>query len=253
MNTKTKIKEKLEKVVKNHERHINQDKPFNPRTHAIVYIIFETVTYKAYVGQTCKTMSKRFQQHCKDAKCKKEPQSKLHPAILKYGKDNFNFLILEIVPIHQVSAKEKEYIAFFNSKEDGYNATIGGEGKGGQIDIKEVERLFKEKMLIKDIARKMNCDRGTVSNILAELGTNPRDNRTKIQGHAVYMCDAKTHEIIKEFPSESDAGRWIQENDPRYTNHKLKALADKIGKVANGERKTAWDYHWKFVDNEENT
>jgi hypothetical protein len=50
----------------------------------------------------------------------------------------------------------------------------------------------------------------------------------------------------KEFESSFAAAEWL--NDYRFSNtKKIKVIADKIRLCANGKRKTAYDYRWKFV------
>ena len=47
----------------------------------------------------------------------------------KYGIDIFSIDIIEEVPIEQLSDKEQYWIQYYNSYNNGYNATIGGDGK----------------------------------------------------------------------------------------------------------------------------
>lgn len=55
-------------------------------------------------------------------------RSKLKKALLKYGFDSFELFILDICPDHDsLNELEKEYIKFYNSVENGYNCTHGGD------------------------------------------------------------------------------------------------------------------------------
>ena len=90
-----------------------------------VYLITNLINGKRYVGQTSKSLEKRFRGHCIKSGC-----LLINRAIQKYGKSNF-----VIEPIIEVDTKdltdefEKEYIVRYCSKApNGYNMTDGGEG-----------------------------------------------------------------------------------------------------------------------------
>lgn len=54
----------------------------------------------------------------------------IHRAFRKYGKENFKFEIIE--ETDELDAREKYWIEFFNSIEEGYNIVNGG-GKGPSL------------------------------------------------------------------------------------------------------------------------
>ncbi len=251
MTKRENLEKKLEKVCPNFRERINQDISFNPLTHSILYIAINEITNDVYVGQTSVPMLKRKHQHEKDARCKNEPQSKFHPAILEWGAENFAWIVLEVTDNDSVNRREKELIAFFDSYNDGYNATKGGEGKGTQANKEEVIKLFNKGFSIDEISSITGLDRGTVSFILKSAGINPRDNRTKSQSCAIVMCDIKTHEPIKTFPSMIDGARWLIKNNQKYAHHRPESLVDKISIVASGKgpNKSAWGYYWKYAGN----
>lgn len=63
----------------------------------------------------------------------------------------------------------------------------------------------------------------------------------KLNGKKIYMRDLKTHNVIKIFEDQSDAGRWlIQQN---ITQAQVKSISNTIGRAAKGERKTAYGYY----------
>jgi hypothetical protein len=57
------------------------------------------------------------------------------------------------------------------------------------------------------------------------------------KGISIVMIDKVTNLLIKEFPSIATAARYINRN---------KTAENKIRRVANGERKTAYGYIWKY-------
>lgn len=85
---------------------------------------------KVYIGQTQKTFKKRLSTHISATKSGKK--NKINNAIRKYGLDNFTKEILyDTNNLDILNQKEMEYIKLFNSVNEGYNHTLGGEGTKG--------------------------------------------------------------------------------------------------------------------------
>ena len=91
-----------------------------------IYKVSNDVNDKLYIGQTV-NLEKRKLAHFYDNRTTNQIFKK---AILKYGKEHFNFEIIDTATSKK-EANEKEiyYIRYYNSiKPNGYNMTIGGEG-----------------------------------------------------------------------------------------------------------------------------
>lgn len=98
-----------------------------------IYKIVNKINGKVYVGFTSKPQPiKRWIEHISCSKL--NPKTKLHKAIKKYGKDNFEFSVIYQsrekcdTLLHKEPYFIKEYNSFSNS---GYNMTCGGEGSLG--------------------------------------------------------------------------------------------------------------------------
>ena len=108
-----------------------------------IYRIKNLLNAKKYIGQTCRTLEVRFQEHCGTSTTSVSP--KLKNAIRKYGKSNF---IIEIIwedecTEAELDAKEIELIESEESLHPtGYNLTKGGSG-GKHSD--ETKKLLGEK------------------------------------------------------------------------------------------------------------
>ena len=104
----------------------------------IIYKITNKVTNKIYIGQTIKTLDQRWHQHIKEAieaiDGYRQSFPLFHRMIIKYGKENFYPEVIEECENSEMNIREKYWINFFNSYNDGYNSTIGG------------QEIFKEKL-----------------------------------------------------------------------------------------------------------
>lgn len=104
-----------------------------------IYKITNKINGKIYIGQTIRDLDERQKRHINDAK--KGDDLYFHRAILKYGEENF--IIEEIDSAEtqtELNKKEIYYIGKYNSYENGYNSTFGGEG-GNTYSKKTKEEL----------------------------------------------------------------------------------------------------------------
>ena len=76
------------------------------------------------------TVHERFMCHMKPSTCKKRHTYKLYNAVQKYGAENFFVETIEDnIPIEELDQKEISYIAKYDSYNNGYNSTPGGDGR----------------------------------------------------------------------------------------------------------------------------
>lgn len=85
-----------------------------------VYKITNLITNKCYIGVSIH-IEQRWKEH-QSGKGSKE----LYKDFLQYGIKNFSFEILEECSVEEMYKKEPEWIAYYNSYKDGYNANPGG-------------------------------------------------------------------------------------------------------------------------------
>lgn len=89
-----------------------------------IYKITNKITNKSYIGQSI-NIEDRIKAHWRT-----KDNTYIHHAIQKYGKENFNYCVLEECPIDKdiLNQKEKHYIKIYNTlSPNGYNLTIGGD------------------------------------------------------------------------------------------------------------------------------
>lgn len=138
-----------------------------------IYIIKNKVNDKVYIGQTTMTVHERFMAHLKPCTQKARRTRKLYNAISKYGRENFYVETLESnVPLEELNEREIYYIALYNSYDQGYNSTKGGDGRIiNKIENEDILLSWaKSGMKAEDIAKQLNVNKATVFRTLHKLG-----------------------------------------------------------------------------------
>lgn len=104
---------------------------------AYVYRITNLVNAKSYIGVSIDYVA-RWKQHKRALKNNRHCNKKLQNAWNKYGENCFEFQIIEECSYVECFDKEIKYIALFNSYDDGYNLTRGGDRGCFEIFCKPV-------------------------------------------------------------------------------------------------------------------
>lgn len=135
-----------------------------------IYIVRNDINSKVYIGKTLRTIEQRWREHISDAYCERNRSFKthFHSAIRKYGKEHFNIQILEEVDKDFLSEREQFWINKYNSYEEGYNSTIGGEG-AVKYDYQQFLNLWEQGYTTDDIANEFGCAVETVYNALSSF------------------------------------------------------------------------------------
>jgi group I intron endonuclease len=95
----------------------------------IIYGIHNTITDKWYIGKTTKHVDERFTEHKTGLIKSRHTNKHLQSSYNKHGMDAFKFVPLGSAR-HEIELNELEkiFISFYNSFENGYNLTTGGDG-----------------------------------------------------------------------------------------------------------------------------
>ena len=213
---------------------------------AYIYQIINDINQKIYVGKTEFSIEKRFKEHCKDAFRERNEKRPLYLAMQKYGVEHFHIELIEETDIPE--EREIYWIEKLGSFKNGYNATMGGDGKK-YIDYDLVIATYREIGVIKDVAKKLNISPDSVSFILHQNNesiNSCQDIQTKKYGKVVNMYSLKG-EYLQTFPSVGAAARYMVENN--LTGCKHTTIKQHITEVCTGRRQTAAKYKWKFQNN----
>ena len=212
---------------------------------AYIYQITNDVNQKIYIGKTENSIEKRFKEHCWDASRERNEKRPLYNAMRKYGVEHFHIELIE--ETDNPEEREIYWIEKKQSFKNGYNATIGGDGRK-YIDYDLVVKTYQDLQNIKLVAKQLNRDESTISKILKEKNIDikssiewMRENR----GKKVGQYDLNDN-FIQSFDSRGLASKYLIDN--HYTTSvAIDAVAGRIGQVCNGKRQTAYGFKWKSL------
>lgn len=219
--------------------------------NGIIYMWTCLYTNKSYVGQTVD--EKYRENEFLDANNPYTSEgSKIYNARKKYGTDKttWNKTILERVECEtkkelkeQLNALEKYYIEKYDTYNNGYNSTKGGETSYAPSE--KTKKLISAKIkhyhslnhhhVKKEVAEKISKRQKEI------VRKNINSKAKTIRKLSVNQIDPKTNQIIKTFTSMEEAGR---ETNTSPTSIRIVCR--------HGNRKTAGGFKWEFSDENQN-
>lgn len=94
----------------------------------IIYCYYCIPTGKKYIGQTVHEERRKRQHKCD---CKRGVNNKFYLAVRKYGWNKFIYGIIDEYETELLNEQELFYIHYYDTYNNGYNSTLGGEGMSG--------------------------------------------------------------------------------------------------------------------------
>lgn len=160
-----------------------------------IYKITNTINGRSYIGQTIQNVKERFYQHCATKCSKAVSNMAIHRAIKKYGKSNFTVEVIEEIDSANLNDRERYWIKYYNSYNNGYNSTKGGQDGiklFKNLDTESIVREYKSGKSLREIGRLFNVDKQTIKDLLVRNNINLRTTKT-------YKLSQKDREdIIKD-------------------------------------------------------
>lgn len=175
-----------------------------------IYIHKNKINGKVYIGQTSQKPEKRW-----DNGRGYETSSKFYNAILKYGWNNFEHIILYTnLTLEEANQKEQELIEQYKSCEDefGYNITCGGR------NFTHSEETKRKIGAANSIALQGNKWSEEQRELMSE----------KFKGESNPFYGKRHTEETKQLISEHRKGKCVGEKHPMYGKHHTEESLQKI-------------------------
>lgn len=206
-----------------------------------IYKIINNVNDKVYIGKTAFSINKRFQEHCKDAFRDRNEKRPLYAAMRKYGTDAFSVSLIEECDDTVAADREAYWIGVYKAYSTGYNATLGGDGKF-LYDHEAIAKRLKEHPYSFDVADEFGC----CIDIIREIANQNEIQLLSRGEHNKKFITAytKNGDAVQSFDSTVEAAQWCFDNGKCATLNS--GVRGHIADCANGKRKSAYGYIWKY-------
>lgn len=211
-----------------------------------LYLITNTVNNKKYVGKTYLDIHGRFIAHLQESVKERSAHRPLYRAMNKYGIDNFQIELIGQFEEGLLEDKEIEMIQFYNTYKNGYNATLGGDGRRHlQFTDGEVITKYLEYKSIVKTAKYFNCSTDSISNILdknniKKFSQKNEDKAIQFQSKEVTMIDVDGSK--RKFDTVQDAANGVVKEG--LTKAKPNSARVGIARAISGQRKTYLKRKW---------
>ena len=216
----------------------------------IIYCYTSKTSGLKYIGQTTNESRRRQKFLSNSVYCTKNQNggklSHFDLARFKYGTDDFLYEVLITIistseeQLHsELNRLEKQYIEKYDTFNSGYNSTTGG--NEGWLLSSETRKIMsaKSKERFANIENHPMYGRYHTEETKRKISEAKKGTHIGKDHHnsKAVLCYTKSGDFIQEFPSMSDAARFV--DNP-------KAKAQGISMCCLGQRKTAYGYVWKF-------
>lgn len=188
-----------------------------------IYMYENKLNHKKYIGQST-NIERRKWEHIKWP----SKYSRFDNELQSIGEKGFNFSVLEECSVDQLDEREKYWIKYYNTQQEGYNLTVGGQNYRGESNpaakLTEdsvrniIDRLMDTTISIQDLAKEYNVHYNTISDINRCLTWNwlhdyKNNIRLEAQGSLSHgelsgcntISEETAKKIIQEIKSSSES------------------------------------------------
>lgn len=128
-----------------------------------IYKITSNDTGKCYIGQSI-DISTRWQQHMYKALYRND-NNKFYNAVRKYGINNFTFEVIELCEKNQTILDEREryWIEYYDSYNNGYNSTKGGRTQSWTYNPETIKKMWDDGFTTGKIKEILGCSSSLIN------------------------------------------------------------------------------------------
>lgn len=206
-----------------------------------IYKITNKINGKCYIGKSTNIHHRWIEHKSLSREIKNGgDEYAIHCAIRKYSIENFSFEIIEECSLEHLNEKEKYWIEYYNSYENGYNETLGGDG-GPRYDYNHIYELWNEGYTNKEICEKLKCGDQTVTRAFRLYDISEEEVRSRsnyFQKRPIVAIDIITKKSLKIFPSVIECCVFFHKN--------LNQIGSLYKSLNNPYR---WEgYYWEYLN-----
>lgn len=207
-----------------------------------IYKITNTLNGKIYIGQTVKSLQKRFTQHKNNSNKPYFSQIVLYKAFNKYGIENFTFEEVEQVDNSNLDEREKYWIEYYDSYFNGYNSTFGG--RATQLYNWDIDDIIEKYHILKSaraVAKEIGCDHSTIDHILNANGVK-RYTPAQQQSNPVVF---KKGEIEHHFETTTEAAQWLIDNKITKMTNRTIVRQEITSRIRNNKKYFGFEVYYE--------
>lgn len=193
-----------------------------------IYAIQNKVNKLFYVGQS-NNINHRWQCHKSDLRAGRHDNEHLQRAWDKYGAENFEFMILELLPEKYLDVAEVWWIKYLEAYTKGYNMTLGGVSTRGLTPWNK-GKTHSDETKIK-LSKSAKLRTGSKNPFYNKRHTEEVKEKIR-KARAIPVIDL-TNNVVYSSAKEADI--------------KLGGKSSNVSKALNGKCKTAYGRKWAYM------
>ena len=242
-----------------------------------IYYIKNMINDKYYIGQSVDIKRRWIEERCQLNRDEDAWNTHLQASWKLYGKENFEFYVIEICPTEQLDEREQFWINFYDAYYNGYNQSLGGGGTRGWNHTEETRKKLSEvhkqkiteerRQQMSEISKELwdNLEhRKNMSDFKKAWWANP-ENREKMSGKNSSSYgkpgkkgkDNPMYGVCRSGINSTRHSACIQIETGNYyytttdASQQTGINRGHIGEVCRGTRMIAGGYHWRYATEEE--
>ena len=193
-----------------------------------VYMLTCTINGKRYIGSS-NCIGSRLSSHF-GYQMRKGFGKPLYDDMRKYGKDNFEYEVLEVTNPDENIYKEQLWVEKLKPE---YNLVFPESREFISEERKNKVKYSDKQMALYDRNKEL-FNTGEYKDMFREY--------TRQRMKPVILIDKSTGEELRRFESLSETARWLDEN----TTFKHVSKASEVKAVCDGNRKSAYGYTYRY-------
>ena len=218
-----------------------------------IYKITNQINQKSYIGQTINSIKERMRKHYDHAL---EATTGIDYAIYKYGKNNFTVEEICQCDDAQLDELERYYIQLYDTYNNGYNLTMGGQDYSTRwiVDEQEVIDKYNNGKTIEELSVEYNKGYKAITNLLHRNNVKMHHhlNPENIIGKGKQFKEGDgiksvyIQELDLTFPSLKECAQWLIDNNYSKANS-MEMARKSLSRALHSGRNSYCKLHFSFV------